>query len=275
MNNFFSSFFSTYNKGLKYDIVIKQFTDCINDLQEQHNALQLLYERSELLSVGKDLVVPLEEKPSKIAFNHVFDIKLESKAYLYDYTGKGRNDIKNYLRVKAYQEPLVKKHTDIIEKDYDLTCPLDIVEAVQKYIIDIRPRYIRDEDLFDKKEFWSWEYLLTNNKGDCDDVAGAMHVLIQSLLTKYNFIDAKKRLLFHINDNYKECHANNIWLADDGYFYTVESTMDLKGTFKRKWLKVPLMYDSFYTKHIAFATEAKSHVGSNIIRKNYLGDNNA
>lgn len=190
---------------------------------------------------------------------------MEKKSFSYNFNQKGTQDISQYLIIRKLQKELINKI--ISDMKIDSSSPQAVVESVQKYFISRPPRYKRDTS-----ELWNWESFLNTWKGDCDDVAGAMHVIINTLLDTYNFSEHKERLWFHVNQNYTERHANNIWLADNGLFYTVESTMDLKGTFYRKWLNVPLKYDSFYTNHDAFAKSTGSHYGSNIIREDLRGE---
>jgi hypothetical protein len=67
-----------------------------------------------------------------------------------------------------------------------------------------------------------------------------------------------------------EGHANNLWLHEDGYFYTIESTIDPKGTFNKKWLKTPLANASFYTKTRCIVNNSYNTMGNGEVDSNFL-----
>lgn len=262
----------TYKKGLDYDKVVllftkeqEQFKDAISDLEKENILLH-----SEI----KDLEQALPEKLDTFSLERSLakvEEVIEHKPYKYTFKGDGKDyDIKFSLTY-TYTN-LVKVYTEDIRKKYKPSTPLECVEAVQKWFIyDKKPTYIRDKVLYGKEEYWEKaDNFLVHWRGDCDDVSIAMHVLIKSLLDLLNLSEHYDRLYLHVNDNYLEMHANNIWLHDDGYFYTIESTIDLQGTFKQKWLKVPLANDSFYTKVVAIANLNGSHKGSNAIKQCFL-----
>ena len=41
-------------------------------------------------------------------------------------------------------------------------------------------------------------------------------------------------------------HALNTWLGEDGEYYAIESTFDLKNSHARTWLKTPIRYNNLY-----------------------------
>ena len=280
--NFFQTLIETYNKGLKYDSLKssydslynvlsterKQFTKIINDLEKEnilsHN--QILHLENERESYLKPVIEPFVLDKSLSLLKK----KIQPEAYKYPFKGDGRDyDIKYSLIVTG--NSLIVKYGDIIDKKYSPSTPTECCGVVQQYFYkDKIPKYVSDDIQFNKRDYWQPvdEFLQTWN-GDCDEVARAMHILIKYLLDKKGFSEHYDRLYLHINNNYLEGHANNIWLHDDGYFYTIESTIDLKGSYERKWLHVPLGYDSFYTKTRGIANLNGSHKGSNAIHKNY------
>jgi len=280
--NFFQQLINTYNKGLRYDSLSKdymkvtvdlsnnkklllterkQFTKAITDLEKEN---LLLY--NDLDNAREDGLKPITSTFSLSNSLHALNKIIQPQAYKYHFKGDGRNyDIKYSLIVK--DDSLVIKYADLINKKYQTNNPLDIVEAVIKYFAYIKkPVYITDDKQFNKRDYWApIEDFLRSFKGDCDEIARAMHVIIKYLLDKKGFSEHYNRLYLCINDNYLGGHANNIWLHDDGYFYVIESSIDLKGSYKRKWLKVPLAFDSFYKSIRGIANLNGSHKGNNAL----------
>lgn len=268
--NWLSKLLKTYNDGLKYPqleeehyelaktltVERQQFTNCITDLE---NEIVLLH--ADLLECSETNIEPIVDTFNLKTTLSNLKKKIESTPFKYPFMGNGIDvDIKKSLYVK--DQEIVDTFVKLIQVKYKPTTPLECVEAVSRYFIyEKKPIYVREEgDLWEPADVFLYSW-----RGDCDTTAITMHVLIKNLLDVTGNSEHYDRLYIQVNRNYKERHLNNLWLHDDGYFYTVESTMDAKGTFKRKWLKVPLANDSFYTKCDAIANINGSHMGSNAI----------
>jgi len=281
--NIFKSIINTYKYGLaykklesKYILLDTNYNLLVKTFDEKED--ELASEIGDLVKENLLLHADLEEchethiKPDTSTFSldeslSLLNKKIEQRAFKYPFKGDGKDiDIK-YSLIHTYST-IVALHTKKIIEKYNPQTPTECVEAVTKYFIYVlKPKYVTDKEQFGKRDFWEdADTFLLNEEGDCDGTAIAMHVLIKSVLDKQGFPEHYDRLYLHINENWLEAHANNIWLADDGYFYTVESTIGLKETFTRKWLNVPLAYDSFYTKTRGFANLNGSHKGSNALR---------
>ena len=283
--NFLQQLLSTYNKGLKYDALEERLRESIKrnnkiafdvaDIQEVLDkerkqftaAITNLEEEIEILH--DDLEHCCEDGETPFILHDVMDNlkdNIQSTPFKYPFKGDGRDyDIKYSLIVK--DKSLVDKYADLIDEKYNPQTPTECVDAVSKYFVYVKkPRYKAE-----KIDVWApADEFLKTWTDDCDSTGIAMHVLIRELLFLNDFEEHYDRLYLHINDNYLEGHANNIWLYDDGMFYTVESTIDAKGCYERKWLNCPLAHDSFYKRTRGFANLNGSHKGSNALRKCFL-----
>lgn len=289
--NFIQQLINTYNKGLKYDNLSKEYTKTIIELDNTKE--QLTKERAQFTKTITDLenenilyYKDLEDcqqelsetqiKPESSTFSVKTVVsnlkkKTRSGAYKYAYKGDGKQrDIREALKYKFVT--LITMYGNKIIDKYNPTTPLQCVEAVMKYFIYIKkPKYVTDDKKWHKRDYWETaDVFLTSWEGDCDAVSNAQHNLIKYILDKKGFSEHYDRLYWHINDNYLGGHANNLWLHTDGYFYTIESTIDAKGTFKKKWLKTPLANDSFYTNTRGIANLNYNTTGNGEINKCFL-----
>lgn len=275
--SFFKNLINTYNKGLEFDEVQKALDiaiDLNNELREDVqiltddlvNALKRV-EELEKVDTKSVVIDTKKEVPTTEELVKKLKSKIINEPYKYSFKGDGRDyDIKYSLLYK--DKEIVYKYTQEIQSIYKPTTPLECIEAVIKYFVFVKkPRYVKDGSVD------TWEpadEFLKTFKGDCDTTAITMHVLIRELLLINNLESYYPRLFLHINRNYLEGHANNIWLHDDGSFYTIESTIDLSGTYRRKWLKVPLENDSFYKECLGIANLNGSHRGSNNVYRKHI-----
>lgn len=257
----------------------EQFRTKIKDLQQQLKDLKAKdLEHIKELNECDLKIKSLEDslKPKEIAFNlndTIKNLKSKTKGNVYKYAFKGDGvlkDIREALKVSS-DELIISYGNKIINK-YKPKTPLECVESVMKYFIYVkRPRYVTDEKKWHKRDYWeNSEVFLESWTGDCDAISNAQHRLIKYILDKNGFSDHYDRLYWHINDNYLGGHANNIWLHTDGYFYTIESSIDAKGTFKKKWLKTPLANDSFYTNTRGIANLNYNTTGNGNILNNFI-----
>jgi hypothetical protein len=274
--NFIKQLINTYNKGLEFDEVQKALDIAIelnNELRDSNlglrSDLQVALVRIEELEKELADTKKISSDTEKVFTTEELVKALKSKIrpdpYEYPFKGDGRPyDIKYSLIYK--DKEIVYKYANEIQSIYKPTTPLECIEAVTKYFIFVKkPRYVKDGAI----DIWEpADEFLKTFKGDCDTTAITMHVLIRELLIMNGLEEYYPRLFLHIQENYLEGHANNIWLHDDGSFYTIESTIDVSGTYSRKWLKVPLENDSFYKRCLGIANLLGSHKGSrNVYRK--------
>ena len=274
--NFLNQILKTYKQGLAYEGLFKsfedllkvvstereQFTSAINDLEEEN--LLLHSDLDNCKSNDENIVITPEVDIQELIANMKKVTK--DNPYKYPFKGDGKKyDIKFSLTVKDMT--LVTLYGNKIFNTYKPVTPLDCVESVSKYFLyNHKPTYKSE-----RVDVWApADEFLETWSDDCDSTAITMHVLIKYLLDKTGNSEHYGRLYLHINDNYLEGHANNLWLADDGYFYTIESTIDPKGTFNRKWLHTPLAFDSFYKKTRGIANLYYSTTGRGNTFKNYL-----
>ena len=264
---------ATYNNGLKYQELLSNYemlkksfdtekrvwTDAIDEL---HSENLLLY--SEIDDLQYSIDNPVVVDPLKAVKQ--LKSSLPNKQFKHFINGMDKASVPIQAALNYDPNGIVKDYRDKINSKYSPKSALDCVEAVIKYFLtEKRPVYVRD-----KGEYWkpADEYL-NDFKGDCEDASIAMHVLIREVLILNGFEKDYDRLLLHFNDNLIEYHINNLWMHTDGYLYTIESTIDAKGTFRLKWLRVPFAFDSFYTKSLGVGNVTRSWLGSNALRKQY------
>lgn len=184
--------------------------------------------------------------------------------------GKPRRDIKLYLRYDP-ANPLIAAEREAIMAEYEPSTPLETIEAIQKWY------YKENVIIYKRDDGENWRYAhetlerIKNRQGvDCEDLTILMNVMYNDIGRVLKFEPEQfERLWLLVTGTYAEVHALNIWLHDDGYFYPVESTMDLSGTFRMKWLRTPLGRDSFYTKFYGLAIRSESHLGANLLRRQF------
>ena len=93
----------------------------------------------------------------------------------------------------------------------------------------------------------------------CEDLAILMHMIIRTMFDEFGYEDDKWRLVFTAGSliGYGG-HAYNLYLHNDAHYYTIESTFDLEGNFRRSWLKTPVVYHNLYENFWGFASPERS-----------------
>jgi len=253
----------------------KKFEDKIKSLEVQLKRTEgwrdkyrdaLIVSQNEM----EELLLSAFKEPSKTIFDHKRDYELahSKNPSFYPFTGGPDIDIKRALHLSAEDEKdFIDECVVPLLQKYNPNTILDIVEMPQKHFSK-RKNWTYEKERVDiwENSLVSWRSLV----GDCDALAILINAIIYYSLQRLGFQDHTWRLEFMIVDTLLEGHACNKWLHDDGDWYVVESTLDLSGTFHRKWLNVPLKYDSFYSKFRAFATRKKSWIGTMSSLNNFV-----
>ena len=277
--NFFQQLLENQRLGQLYPVLETQFKQTVELLHDSNNTIvalnnnisELKTKVEELEAINNILSIPLV--PSDYKKIDILDYKnkylnsFSQSPYKYPFTGGTDIDIKYSLRVNTDKMDIVTEYRDKIDEKYNPQSPLECVESVMKYFLFVkRPKYLSE-----KKDLWApANEFLETWEDDCDATAIAMNVLTRELLIKKGFKEHSWRIMLFVNDNYLTGHAANIWLHDDGWYYTVESTIDLKGSYTYKWLNVPTYYDSFYKTYRGVATPEKSFTGGRSCLKSKL-----
>lgn len=274
--NWINSLLTTYRKGLKYDKLSKELDVSNNALITAHNLLEN-FKLQSALSIS-DLHTQFEKLKSQMkdmlaqgilnlaAVKPWYEDKYGRVTWLYDYDGKGRKDVKGALAVsKEGEDELVAFCIDFIEKQnlVDVKNPNTIISKVARYFMSSRQwKYVYDSVQFGKREFWQKaDISLKTRKGDCDDLAILMHNVIYYLFQELGISEQTWRLKLTAGGTLVEGHCFNIWLHDDGEWYVLESTLDLKGSFNKTWLKAPIRHNNLYTDFWGFARKDRSWAG--------------
>ena len=270
----------TWNKGLKYDEVVSRLQEDYDDMCSLTNSLgsQLDQANRDKELLREEIKSLLETKTINVlTLKDYYENKYGSAIWTYNYDGKGAKDVKNALKVDEEGEETLKDAASYLINHYGLTSgskPEVVVESVMKYFMQKGEwYYTRDSKLFDKNEYWapandSW----IGRAGDCDDLAILMHNLVYYIFEKLNLSEHYWRIKLCAGGTLVEGHAFNIWLGDDGEWYVVESTLDLKGSFRKSWLKTPMRFNNLYTNYWGFARKDRSWLGANSSLIPYEGD---
>jgi len=180
-----------------------------------------------------------------------------------------RQDVRHTLIPR--NEEQVRKHTK------------KIIQETQKYY----PEHIQSQDpdqiVTALYKWWTlkadWTYREDHRKGymehwptplqalktmtdDCDGKAIAMHTTIYKALRILGHQRSAWRLRFAAVKTLREGHALNIWLANDGEWYVVESTLDAQNSLKMTWLETPARHNNFYQDWYGFSTKHRSWKGN-------------
>jgi hypothetical protein len=263
------------------------FIDKITKLEKKINVLEdnIILRNSEIIKLNKkiaylhdEIVKKSQEKEIKSLVNPVKNILDYKDKYInghentgpYKYPFNNDNkdrDIKYSLYLSPEGEKIINSAINIISAKYNTNSPVEVIKNVQKYFF-IKKNW---EYVSDKGDFWnradiSWE----TRKGDCDDLAILMHNICYYWL-RQSYLGHEWRIELFIGDVLKEGgHALNKWLGDDGEWYAVESTFDLKGSYTRNFLKTPIRFNHLYYGFRGFATKDKSWKGSLSSLKNFM-----
>lgn len=181
------------------------------------------------------------------------------------------------LALNQHDRKVILEAADFFIDRYELTkgnTPEKIIENVIEYFIDRRNwTYVRDIDLWNTIEhFQPADFSWKERRGDCDSLAILMHNLIKELFIKLDLKNHLWRLKFTGSGTLVEGHAYNIWMGEDGYWYVIESTIDLRGSFMKTWLRTPINYNNLYGNPYGFADTSRSWAGSLMLLRPY--DNN-
>jgi hypothetical protein len=266
--NFLTKILDTYRKGLKYEELEKDFSK----LAEEYQGTEDFYKKETLNLTIQNTA--LKEQIKTLLREQVIDLEVlkdyyESKygdaIWLYDIHGDGYEDAKNALAVDEAEDATLKEAALWFINEYGLVSnnPTRVVESVMKYFTGKRQwTYTTDNKLFNKGEYWnsagdSW----IGRKGDCDDLAILMHNLIYYIFDTLELDNYYWRLKLCAGGTLTEGHCFNIWLHDDGEWYVVESTLDLKGSLAKTWLKTPMRENNLYSETWGFARKDRSWKG--------------
>lgn len=279
--SFITQILDTYKKGRRYDEDIKtllQQTAILTDdnrwLQSQQEELLTMYSKE------KNDNELLKEQVSKLLKKGVVDVsslkdyyeqKFGNLTWLYDYNSDGTlSDVKNSLVVPAEEQEHIEIITTLIINKYDLTSstpPSEIVGKIKKYF-SLRSSwtYKYDQEYYGRPDFWAPAHTSAQTrKGDCDDLAILMHCVTHSTLIRLGLEQHYFRLKLTASMVLGEGgHAYNLWLHNDGEWYVVESTYDLRGSLDRNWLKTPVKNNNTYYSFWGFARKDRSFVGSGL-----------
>lgn len=268
--NIIQKIIGTYNKGLKYDELLIKHSLLEANFEEVQAYYTELVEYAESVDKKYGLLRTQYKDLLKkgvldiLSLKSWYEAKYQSRAWLYDFDGQGKKDVKLSLVVTSDGEGVLKSLSKEILVKYESETPTEVVESVLKYFsIKKNWKYMYDKDLFNKEEFWQLaEISAVTRKGDCDDLAILMHNLVYFMLKELKLDEHYWRLKLVAGTlvGYGG-HAYNIWLNNDGEWYVVESTYDLSGSFNKTWLKTPIKNNNLYRSFWGFSRKDKSWVG--------------
>lgn len=239
---------------------VQQEQDKINKYKQDITSLN-----NKLASITKDKnalasqVKTLLKKKQPISIESLktyYENKYFDAPYYYNW-GQGKQDVKNILHSKNTQ--LLKDTANNIAGKYKCDTPTKCVEAVMKWALKSKFKYVSDHG----EQWRRADQVMADMRDDCDGLAVLMHELTRRVLTIKGFKGSYWRLKYTTGQLLGEAgHAFNIWLHDDGEWYAVESTYDLRGSLMKTWLKTPIRNNNLYVYYWGFARTDKSWVGS-------------
>ena len=264
--NFIQQWLNIYSKGLEFD----NLEDDYNTLQASYDAVVIsnsdLINEVELVQFELKEALKQPEPLNILDLKEWYENKYGSKPWTYNFNSDGKQrDIKYALRETTGGAKFLREYAQIIFDKYKPQTPTEVVEVVMRWFKRSTAwKYTSDVKQFNKLDFWQTaEDSLNTFEGDCDDLAILMHCLIYHLLNLTGYESHYWRVKLCIADLLGEGgHALNVWLGDDGEWYAVESTYDLKGSFDRSWLKAPIKYNNLYKGFRGFARKDKSWNGN-------------
>jgi len=123
--------------------------------------------------------------------------------------------------------------------------------------------YKRDGVKHNLPEVWEdpWTAWTDDDRtGDCETKSGCMAGFILAHMREAGVLeDNAHRLLLWAGRTVSEGHACLKWWADDGHFYTVESTLYQDKAYETTWLSTPVYDHYFYYDSFGLATIDTSH----------------
>lgn len=246
-------------KLLSLEKEMKSLLEDNNILKEEleETEVKLIEANKKIEELSNEGIVDVE------SLKNVYLSRLGNKTWVYNWDGKGDKPVEDAFRYKnSSTGPSKLKDMAVeIKKEYNFKRPnkVKIIESIKDYFTDKSNwTYVYDEknrNHLGIKDYWQEiDVSIDSRRGDCEDLAILMHMLIRTLFDMFNYTDSKWRLLLTAGRmvGYGG-HAYNVWLHDDGYYYVIESTYDLEGSFKRTWLKTPVAYNNLYRDFWGFA----------------------
>lgn len=238
----------------KHDAEIKKLKEELEELRKKKETAE-----QQLKDLIEERVLDVQE------LQQWYDNRFGDDKWYFPYDGRLAKDVKHALEVEDISviDSLCENITKVMNfKDEE---PAQIIEAVMRYFLS-KWTYISDIEYYNKSEYWApADVSAVTLKGDCDDLAILMHIVIRNLFDRYGLEDYKWRLKITGGLVAGEGgHAFNIWLHDDGEWYAVESTYYLKESLARTWLKTPIKNNNLYRVFWGFARPDRSWKGYNL-----------
>lgn len=199
--------------------------------------------------------------------------------WTYNMRGEGRRPVQLFFRELEDEGVIRREAKDFVEKgglrSRDKGVDYIVDKAYREVVEEWDWDYVSDQEKYGKPEYWEDPSIaIVEKEGDCDSKAGAMHMFIKHVLEETGYGDSTWRIRFVASKTHSEPHAYNVWLASDGEWYVVESTLDQKGSFKRAWMNTPLRHNNFYFDYYGFATSSDTWWGSRGVIKPYEEEEN-
>ena len=198
-------------------------------------------------------------------------------AWYYNAYSTGLREVSTVI--SAGDQKVVKDAAKELINFYELkkgeVSPEVVIQKVAEYFMRRQNwTYVTDIQMHGVIEFWnnaadSWK----KRRGDCDSLSILMHNLIFYMFKELDLNEHYWRLKFTAHGTLVEAHAFNIWLGEDGEWYVLESTLDLRGSFAKTWLKTPMRNNNLYTgRPWGFSDRDKSWRGLNNSLQPYRND---
>ena len=257
---------------IRYNVLedrIKYYNEVIEDYERmliENN--KKLEEKEEQLKVANEEIFYLTDFIDIDNFKSWYISRRGSQTWTYNWDNKGSKDVSKAFR---YKDPktgptkLVEITNEIIDLyNIDKPTKTEIIERVKQYFTRRREwTYVYDHENPlhpGVPDYWQEiDVSIDRRRGDCEDLAILMHMIIRTMFDLFGYEDDKWRLVLTAGMmvGYGG-HAYNLYLHDDGHYYVIESTFDLEGNFKRAWLKTPAIYNNLYQNFWGFATPERS-----------------
>lgn len=179
-------------------------------------------------------------------------------------TSHGRIAVKNYLPDRDELD----KWWDEAQQEFNPDISLSAQGIVDYWFKlnaeeDLGWTYKRDGAKHSMPEVWEDPWTAWNEDGrtgDCETKSGVLAGFILSHMREAGVLeDNWHRLLFWAGRTLSEGHACLKWWADDGDFYTVESTLYQEKSFETTWLNTAVYDHYFYYDSFGLATMETSH----------------
>lgn len=261
------------------------YEESIKELEDEHDKVvdDLLDEVNRLEDAKRASEKALKEALAKPEGFHVGDLREwyydkygRQNSWKYNAYSTGLVEVSQVMR--SGDDDVVRKAANELIRTYKLTrdnTPEEVIESVIRYFMKSSNwTYKTDLVLHNRREYWqSASRGWSTREGDCDSLAILMHNLVYFMFEKLDMSEHYWRLKFTAMGTVVEAHAFNIWLGRDGEWYVVESTLDLRGSFMKTWLRTPLKNNNLYTgQPWGFADRVHSWKGSIVSLRPYEND---